>query len=137
MEILFRLDEIDRAARDFLAATPGKKVFAFDGQMGAGKTTFINAVCRELGVEDAMGSPTFSIINQYRSGKGIVIYHLDLYRLRDEEEARQAGVEDCLFSGHICFAEWPDKAPGLFPDDTVYCFLTLAGNDARKLQIKL
>lgn len=137
MDILFNLSEIDAAAANFLSLTKGKKVFAFNGQMGAGKTTFINAVCKALGVTDAMGSPTFSIINEYRYGHNNIIYHLDLYRLRDEEEARQAGVEDCLYSGHICFAEWPEKAPHLFPGDTVHCFLTLAGDDARKLQIKL
>jgi tRNA threonylcarbamoyladenosine biosynthesis protein TsaE len=137
MEIIFNLSEIDKAAADFLQLLKDKKVVAFNGQMGAGKTTFINAVCRVLGVHDAMGSPTFSIINEYNYGHNNIIYHLDLYRLRDEEEARQAGVEDCLFSGNYCFAEWPDKAPHLFPEDTVHCFLNLAGNETRKLQIKL
>lgn len=137
MEIIFNLSEIEGAATRFLDFIKEKKVIAFNGQMGAGKTTFINAVCRVLGVTDTIGSPTFSIINEYRFNNNNIIYHLDLYRLRDEEEARQAGVEDCLFSRHYCFAEWPEKAPHLFPEDTVHCFLTLAGNDVRKLQIKL
>ena len=137
MEIVFSLQEINDAAKRFLKITKGKKVFAFDGQMGAGKTTFINEVCKSLGVHEAVSSPTFSIINEYRSAANEIIYHLDLYRLRDEEEAIQAGVEDCLYSGEYCFAEWPGKAPHLFPDDTVYCFLTLEGNETRKLQIKL
>jgi tRNA threonylcarbamoyladenosine biosynthesis protein TsaE len=137
MEISFKLADIGEAAAHFLELLGNKKVVAFNGQMGAGKTTFINAVCRALGVKDAMGSPTFSIINEYSYGDKKIIYHLDLYRLKDEEEARQAGVEDCLYSGQLCFAEWPEKAPSLFPEDTVHCFFTLAGEDVRKLQIKL
>lgn len=137
MDIIFKLDEIEKAATQFVEITKGKTVFAFNGQMGAGKTTFIQAVCKSLGVSENMGSPTFSIINEYETKDGTAIYHLDLYRLKDEEEARQAGVEDCLYSGQTCFVEWPEKASGLFPDETVYCFLTLAGSDTRKLQIKL
>ncbi len=137
MEIQFRLQEIENAAAEFLTLLGEKKVVAFHGQMGAGKTTFINAVCRAMGVQDTMGSPTFSIINEYKYGEDDIIYHLDLYRLKDEEEARQAGVEDCFYSGNYCFTEWPEKATGLFPEETVHCFLTLAGHDTRKLQIKL
>jgi tRNA threonylcarbamoyladenosine biosynthesis protein TsaE len=137
MELYFYLKDIEKAAQQFLDATSGRKVFAFHGEMGAGKTTFITSVCKQLGVEDVVSSPTFSIINQYKNNTGQTIYHLDLYRLKDEEEAIMAGVEDCFYSGHYCFTEWPEKTPGLLPDDTVHCFLTLAGNDSRKLQIKL
>ena len=137
MDSYFHLNDIEAAARQFIETCKGKKVFAFHGDMGAGKTTFITAVCKVLGVEDVASSPTFSIINQYKTANGTIIYHLDLYRLKDEEEAIMAGVEDCFYSGEYCFTEWPEKAPGLFPDDTVHCFLTLAGNDTRKLQIKL
>lgn len=134
MDAYFKLDEIETAAQQFLDATQGRKVFAFHGDMGAGKTTFITAVCRLLGVEDIVSSPTFSIINQYKTTGGSIIYHLDLYRLKDEEEAIMAGVEDCFYSGNYCFTEWPEKAPGLFPEDTVHCFLTLAGGNERRLE---
>lgn len=137
MDSYFRLDNIKAAAQQFIEATKGKKVFAFHGEMGAGKTTFINTICKVLGVEDVVSSPTFSIINQYSTTDGQTIYHLDLYRLKDEEEAIMAGVEDCFYSGHYCFTEWPEKTPELLPPDTIHCFLTLAGTDERKLQIKL
>lgn len=137
MDSFFKLDEIEKTAKAFLHQTDGRKVFAFDGDMGAGKTTFITTICKVLGVQEVTGSPTFSIINQYKTVKGDAIYHMDLYRIKDEEEALQAGVEDCLYSGDYCFVEWPGKAPALFPPDTVYCFLSLAGDNVRKLQIKL
>lgn len=137
MDSFFTLEDIEKQARAFLEQTEGRKVFAFHGEMGAGKTTFITTVCKVLGVTEVTGSPTFSIINQYQTTHGNTLYHLDLYRLKDEEEALQAGVEDCMYSGNYCFVEWPDKAPDLFPPDTVHCFLSLAADNARKLQIKL
>ncbi|MBC7937542.1 MAG: tRNA (adenosine(37)-N6)-threonylcarbamoyltransferase complex ATPase subunit type 1 TsaE [Rhizobacter sp.] len=137
MDAYFKLDEIETAARQFLEQTKGKKVFAFHGEMGAGKTTFITTVCKLLGVTAVVSSPTFSVINEYKTAAGLIIYHLDLYRIKDEPEAIMAGVEDCFYSGHYCFTEWPEKTPGLFPDDTLQCFLSLTGNGDRKLQIKL
>lgn len=137
MDTIFSLEQLDQAAAQFLQQTQGKKVFAFHGEMGAGKTTFITAVCRQLGVTQAMSSPTFSIINSYEIPANGCIYHIDLYRIKDEEEALQAGVEDCLFSGHYCFVEWPQKAPGLFPPHVLHCYLSLAPQNNRKLQIKL
>ena len=107
---------------------------AFEGEMGAGKTTFIAELCRQLQVSSAVSSPTFSIINEYLSPNGSV-YHLDLYRIKDEEEAIQAGVEELLHSGSTCFVEWPSRAPGLFPDDTVWVSFTISGADTRKLSI--
>lgn len=115
----------------------GKTVFAFHGSMGAGKTTLIHALCAEKGVQDVVGSPTFSIINEYAytcEGTPKAIFHMDLYRLKDEEEARQAGVEDVLYSGHICLVEWPEKAPAIFPDDTVHVFIETIGDKIRKLE---
>jgi tRNA threonylcarbamoyladenosine biosynthesis protein TsaE len=88
--------------------------------MGTGKTTFIAALCRAKGVQSIPSSPTFSLINEYTLMSGDPIYHIDLYRLRDEEEAREAGVEDCLFSGNFCLVEWPEKAPGIFPENTLH-----------------
>jgi tRNA threonylcarbamoyladenosine biosynthesis protein TsaE len=139
MEIGFSLDTIKEAAATFWN-TPGAKatVFAFHGQMGAGKTTFIHALCDIKQVKDTVGSPTFSIINEYNyseHGKEKKIFHIDLYRLRDEEEAIRAGVEDCLYSGHTCLVEWPERAPGIFPEDTVHIDVMVTGSATRKLII--
>ena len=136
MDMYFSLEEIGRAAGDFIKAISEQKVIALHGQMGAGKTTFVHAVCETLGVKDSVSSPTFSIINEYRSAQG-TIYHIDLYRLKDENEAIAAGVEECLYSGNLCLVEWPEITPGLFPENTVHCYLTITGNNERMLQIKL
>jgi len=135
MELTFTLSEIQVAAKNFWEHTLGKKVFAFHGEMGAGKTTFIHALCKEKEVTDVVGSPTFSIINEYKSS-GENIYHIDLYRLKDEEETIQAGVEDCLYSGDICLVEWPERAASLFPDDTVHLYLHAIDEQTRTLRIK-
>jgi len=137
MDIIFKLGEIDNVAGTFLINTTGYKVIALHGEMGAGKTTFVHAICNALGVKDTIGSPTFSIINQYQTGAAEVIYHIDLYRLKDEEEATQTGVEDCLYSGNYCFVEWPDRASGIFPDNTLHVSLIAVNNDTRKLIINL
>lgn len=137
MEIIFSLDEIETAAAKCLAAIKGRMVVAFHGAMGAGKTTFINAMCNVLQVKDSVSSPTFSIINEYKTAYNEPIYHIDLYRLKDEEEAIAAGVEDGLYSGNICLVEWPEKAPHLFPENTVHCYLETVSNNERKLRINL
>ena len=137
MVVNFTLNEIENAASAFLETIAQKKVIAFHGEMGAGKTTFIHTICDILKVKDVVGSPTFSIINEYQSVKGEIIYHLDLYRLKDETEAIAAGVEDCFYSGNLCLVEWPEKAPGIFPDDSVHCYLKSIGDNKRNLQINL
>lgn len=137
MEIIFALDKIKEAAQEFLSAIGQRKVIALHGEMGAGKTTFTHALCDVLGVQDAVSSPTFSIINEYSLTGGNSIYHLDLYRLKDEEEALAAGVEDCFYSGNLCLVEWPEKAPDLLPPDTVHAYLTIKGNNERMLRINL
>jgi tRNA threonylcarbamoyladenosine biosynthesis protein TsaE len=134
MEIRFQLPGIGTTAEKFWQQFPGKTVFAFHGGMGAGKTTFIHALCAARGVTDTVGSPTFSIINEYKYPGG-KIYHLDLYRLKDEEEALRAGVEDVLFSGDLCFVEWPDRAPGIFPPGTVDVRIEILDPDTRKIII--
>ena len=135
VKITFKLSNIKDAAARFWKAIDNKKVIAFHGNMGAGKTTFIHALCEVKGVKDVIGSPTFSIINEYYfpSGK---IFHIDLYRLKDEEEAIRAGVEDCFYSDHICFVEWPEKAPGLFPSDAVHVFIQVEDSETRHLTIQ-
>jgi len=135
MEIIFDINQIDETAKIIAASLTGISVAAFHGQMGAGKTTFITALCKELGVVSSIGSPTYSIINQYITTSGKIIYHMDWYRLRDEEEAIAAGVEDALYSGNLCLVEWPEKAEGLLPDDAVHINITLAAEGSRKLTI--
>ena len=114
------LDTIDAAAKEFVAAMGDYTVYAFNGEMGAGKTTFIKALCEELGVDDVTNSPSFAIINEYRSETTAeLIYHFDCYRLENEEEAEEIGVEDYFYSGALCFIEWPERITDLLPDDTV------------------
>ncbi|MDN3657652.1 tRNA (adenosine(37)-N6)-threonylcarbamoyltransferase complex ATPase subunit type 1 TsaE [Ferruginibacter paludis] len=137
MELIYTLDNIEAAAREFTSITNAFKVFAFEGEMGAGKTTFVHALCEVAGVTDGISSPTFSIINQYITPQRQLIYHIDLYRLKNEEEAIQAGVEDCLYSGNTCFVEWPQKTPGLFPDGTLHVAITAIDTNTRKLKINL
>ena len=136
MEIRFQLQDIEAVAGQFWELFPLPTVFAFHGDMGAGKTTFIHALCTVKGVTDTVGSPTFSIINEYRYSGG-KIFHIDLYRLKDEEEAIRAGVEDVLYSGEICLVEWPDRAPGIFPPETAEVWLEVIDPDTRKINFKL
>jgi tRNA threonylcarbamoyladenosine biosynthesis protein TsaE len=145
MEFVFSLHNINEVAKScwqiVSEANPGMSgsVLAFHGQMGAGKTTFIHALCDVRGVKDVVGSPTFSIINEYvfiENGQEKKIYHIDLYRLRDEEEALQAGVEDCLYSDHVCLVEWPEKAPGIFPENTIHIYIEAVDTQTRQLRIE-
>ena len=133
-EFTYTKSQLEKAVKQLLEMTGGAKVLAFHGEMGAGKTTLIGALCRELGTKDVTGSPTFSIINQYKSPAGS-IYHMDLYRLRDEEEAIQAGVEDLLYSGNLCLVEWPEKAAALLPDDTRHIFISAEDEETRIIKL--
>lgn len=137
MELNYHLNEISVVAERFISLIDDKKNFAFHGEMGAGKTTFITAVCQLLGAKDSFSSPTFSIINEYGTNGGTSIYHIDLYRLKDAAEAVTAGVEDCLYSGSYCFVEWPERAPVIFPEDTVHCHISAVGDHERMLKINL
>ena len=121
MEIkIENLDKIREAAREFIANIGDSTVFAFYGKMGAGKTTFVKAVCEELGGDDVITSPTFSIVNEYRSEKtGELIYHFDFYRVKKIEEVYDMGFEDYFYSGALCFIEWPELCEEVMPDDTV------------------
>ena len=137
MELNFTLNEIKDVAAKFIASANDRTVIALHGDMGAGKTTFVHAVCEALGVSDNISSPTFSIINQYKTSQQKTIYHIDLYRLADEAEAIAAGVEDCLYSGNICFVEWPERAPGIFPDSTLHLKIEAITNSTHKLTYTL
>ncbi len=119
MELTFSLDNLPSAAKTFIDAIGGHRVFAFVGDMGAGKTTFISEVCRLLGADDDSGSPTFSIVNEYLDKSGKPIYHFDFYRLEYPEEAFDIGVEDYFYSGHLCLIEWPDRIGSLLPEEAV------------------
>lgn len=115
-----KLDNIREAAKQFIANIGDSTVFAFYGKMGAGKTTFVKAVCEELGVDDVITSPTFSIVNEYRSEQtGELIYHFDFYRVKKIEEVYDMGFEDYFYSGALCFIEWPELCEEVLPDDTV------------------
>jgi len=114
------IDNIREAAREFVANIGNRTVFAFYGKMGAGKTTFIKAVCEELGVDDVITSPTFAIVNEYRcNGDGRTVYHFDFYRIKKLEEVYDMGYEDYFYSGALCFMEWPELAEELLPGDVV------------------
>ena len=119
MEIAINnLSNIREAAREFISNMGDRKVYAFYGKMGAGKTTFIKAICEELGVEDVITSPTFAIINEY-SGKENTIYHFDFYRIKKLEEVYDMGYEDYFYSGALCFIEWPELIEEVLPEDAV------------------
>jgi len=136
MELKFSLDNINEIATKFWKMAGNRTVFAFHGEMGSGKTTFIHALCDAKGVKEPVTSPTFSIINEYayvENGNEKRIYHLDLYRLKDEEEAVRAGIEECLYSDHICLVEWPDKAAGIFPVDSLHIYINVLDSAQRKL----
>ena len=138
MESVYALSGIREQARLSWEKGRGHSVWALHGSMGAGKTTFVHALCDMLGVKDAVGSPTFSLINEYEyeeNGTPRILYHIDLYRLRDTEEAIAAGVEDCLYSGHHCLVEWPERAPSLFPPDTLHCWIETVDAQTRRLRI--
>lgn len=123
------------AARRFVEMMGDRTVFAFRGTMGAGKTTFIKAVCEELGVEDVINSPTFAIVNEYRSGSGELIYHFDFYRINKLEEAYDFGYEDYFYSGSLCFIEWPEKIESLLPADCVNVKITELPDGRRELAV--
>ncbi len=120
MEIrITNISDLPRAAEAFIAAMEGRKLFAFYGDMGAGKTTFITEVCRLLGADDDSGSPTFSIVNEYQGADGSPIYHFDFYRIDSPEEALDMGAEDYFYSGNLCLMEWPERVEAILPEETV------------------
>lgn len=131
------LADIPAAAHKFAELMGDNTVFAFYGDMGAGKTTFINALCAELGVgDDQTASPTFALINEYRSDiAGELIYHFDFYRIEDLDEAIELGIEDYFDSGALCFIEWPEKVAAALPADTVSVKITVNDDDSRTLSI--
>lgn len=127
------LNVLDEVARDIIGALYNRKVVLFYGEMGSGKTTLIKEMCRQLGVIAGMSSPTFSIVNEYESGKG-KIYHFDLYRVKNLEECLDLGMEEYLYSGNYCFIEWPDVAKQILPEDCVNVWIE-GGGEFRSIVI--
>jgi len=128
-------DDLADAAKSLIEHSPEARIFLFYGEMGAGKTTFINAICKVLGVEDATSSPTFSIVNEYASPIGPV-FHFDFYRLKDEEEALDMGCEEYFCSGRYCFVEWPEKIPNLLPAEAKKVVLTVRSSTSRTISVE-
>ena len=125
MEIIIKdIEHIREAAREFIANMGDTRVFAFYGKMGAGKTTFVKAVCEELGVDDVITSPTFAIVNEYTAAEGDSIFHFDFYRIKRLEEVYDMGYEDYFYSGALCFIEWPELIEELLPDDAMRVHIT-------------
>ena len=140
MHIVADTEGQEKFAGLFWSSIGDARVFAFHGEMGAGKTTTITHLCKWKGVRSPMGSPTFSIINEYEAlsddGRSLTIFHIDLYRLGSDSEIMQTGVEDCINSGDLCFVEWPEKAPWLFNEDTVHVFIRVKNDGVRDIKIQ-
>ncbi|MBO4764321.1 MAG: tRNA (adenosine(37)-N6)-threonylcarbamoyltransferase complex ATPase subunit type 1 TsaE [Bacteroidales bacterium] len=130
------LGSIDAAAKEFAAALGENRIVAFYGSMGAGKTTFISALCRYFGVEDDVCSPTFTIVNEYRAADGDSIFHFDFYRIDSLKEAVDIGFEEYLYSGCLCLIEWPEKVEQLLPEETLKVTITATGDESRKIEIE-
>ena len=133
MEIKFKEEDIKQASRQFVESMGDNTVFAFYGKMGAGKTTFIKAVCEELGVDDTVTSPTFAIVNEYEAAQGRPIYHFDFYRIKKVSEAYDMGCEEYFYSGHPCFIEWPELIEEVLPEETVNVTIEALTNGERRL----
>jgi len=130
------LNALQEAAKLLLNTFPEDRIFAFYGAMGAGKTTFIKAICHELGSTDYVTSPTFALINEYTTSKGFVVYHFDFYRIKKLEEAFDLGYEDYIYSGNYCFIEWPEMIESLLPEGVVEVRIREAENGVRELDAK-
>ena len=134
MTITFSLDQLEEVAQQILGQNPNK-VILFNGEMGAGKTTLIKQLCKTLGVEEATSSPTFSLVNEYQTTKNHIVYHFDFYRLNQESEALDMGVEDYLYSGNWCFIEWSEKIENLIPEHHSIITIQLLPDGKRLLKL--
>ena len=135
MNIVFSLDQIKEVADKILAQNP-KKIILFNGEMGVGKTTLIKQLCKNIGVEDATSSPTFSLVNEYYTSNNQIIYHFDFYRLNKETEALDMGVDDYLYSGNWCFIEWSEKIASLIPEEHSVVTIELLADGKRELKLE-
>jgi tRNA threonylcarbamoyladenosine biosynthesis protein TsaE len=130
------IKEIHKTAEKFIDQIGEKKIFAFNGKMGAGKTTFIKAICEVMGVKETINSPTFSIVNEYEAADGRIIYHFDCYRINKIQEALDLGAEEYLCSGNLCFIEWSENIAPLLPDSLVNVDIEEIENGKRQIIIQ-
>lgn len=131
------IDDLPRAAQLFLEQFDHRKIFLFSAEMGAGKTTFITALLNAMGIEEVDGSPTYSLVNSYDSAMYGKIYHFDLYRINSEIEALDIGIEEMLYSGSICFVEWPEKIENLLPDNVIWSYIRINEDSTRTLTVNI
>jgi tRNA threonylcarbamoyladenosine biosynthesis protein TsaE len=135
MEIIIRdKSQLHECALRFLKKTSGSRIFAFSGPMGAGKTTIIKEICKILGARDTVTSPTFTIVNEYSTKTGELIYHIDFYRIKKIEEVYDFGVEEYLYSGSYCFMEWPELAEEILPPSTITVKISVGADEERILK---
>jgi len=130
------LDTIHKTAQKFIELIGDNTVFAFNGKMGAGKTTFIKAICEVMGVKETVNSPTFSIVNEYESAEGRIIFHFDCYRINKVQEALDFGAEEYLYSGNLCFIEWSENIAPILPESIVNVDIEETENGKRKITIE-
>ena len=135
--VIHSLHEIQDVAARFLKHVEHRKVFAFDAEMGTGKTTFILALLRAMGIEDPEGLPTYSLVNSYNSLMYGKAYHFDVYRINSEEEAFDIGVEEMLYDGSYCFIEWPEKIENLLPQNTIWVYIRKNEHDDRIISVEI
>ncbi len=139
MRLLYTIDNeelLTNAANLLLKEFKNNRLFIFSGTLGVGKTTFIKYICKALGVQAGISSPTFSLVNEYESSGGSVVYHFDFYRIKDVQEAYDIGYEEYFYSGNYCFIEWPEKIPGLVPPDAVEIKIEVKNNGEREIWVK-
>ncbi|MFC4816778.1 MULTISPECIES: tRNA (adenosine(37)-N6)-threonylcarbamoyltransferase complex ATPase subunit type 1 TsaE [unclassified Flavobacterium] len=134
MKIEFSIDQINEVAEKVITANP-ERVILFHGEMGAGKTTFIKALCLHLGVDNPTSSPTFSLVNEYETTNNQLVYHFDVYRLKNQTEALDMGIDEYLYSGNWCFIEWAEKIPDLIPENHSEVTITQLENGNRLLEL--
>ncbi|ENA1795288.1 tRNA (adenosine(37)-N6)-threonylcarbamoyltransferase complex ATPase subunit type 1 TsaE [Flavobacterium psychrophilum] len=135
MKIEFNLDEIEIVSKKILSKNP-EKVILFNGEMGAGKTTLIKVLCKQLGVKSPTNSPTFSLVNEYKSDNNKLIYHFDLYRLKNQNEALDMGIDEYLYSENWCFIEWSEKISDLIPEKHSIITISVLNNNKRLIELK-
>ena len=131
----YSLEDVSSIAKEIIDSVENK-VLLFFGEMGVGKTTLIKEICKQLNVKDRISSPTFSLVNEYRTNKNEIVYHFDFYRIENEEEAYDIGIEDYFDSDNWCFIEWPKNVENLLPLKTVEIHLSILDNNQRNIQIK-
>ena len=135
MKIEFSLEEINKVAQQVIESNP-EKVILFNGEMGAGKTTLIKSICKYLGVENPTTSPTFSLVNEYETAKNQLVYHFDVYRLKNQNEALDMGIDEYLYSGNWCFIEWAEKIEDLIPENHSIITISTLSNGKRLLELQ-